>query len=185
MSSLQSLMRFLVRSNMRRIKKVGKEFGKAMKGEEQRGNSPVHNRVANRSGSIGHKKTQQRRGEVRSEERSRRVVGGSPRREEVGRGKERTREVGREVPRERYEEDPPVNKHIEHEIMKDTTTPREVAYAAVGELSAVVKKIVYWTNQTQVQEVLWYAIEHEQDRYVKHILETTLAQVERTPEPEV
>ncbi len=174
---MQSFLRFLVRANMRRIKRVGKEFGKAMKGEEKHGRSTVSNRVVNRSPVVSTKKTRQ---------------------EEPPR---------REVPRERYEvkrpevmvdinipeEDPPVNKHIEHEIMRgpniaaelDEKDPREEAYAAVGELSAVLKKIVYWTNQTQVQEVLWYAIEHEQDRYVRHVLETTLAQVERTPEPEV
>jgi len=185
---------------MRRIKRLGKEVGKAMKGEEH-GRSTVSNRVRDSRVVDSRQETKKTTTEKR---------GGN---EMVD------REPEREVPRERYdsesrtglEEDPPVNKHIEHEIMrgpniaaeldeKDSyilgktqvgrlaskeSNLREDAFAAVGELSAVLKKIVYWTDQTEVQEVLWYAIEHEKDRYVRHILETVLAQVERTPEPKV
>ncbi len=187
---MQSFLRFLVRANMRRIKRVGKEFGKAMKGEEKHGDSTVSNRVRDSRVLAGGQKVGQAKPRTETMDTK----------EQPREPEEETRE---EVPRERYdpyfiegqkvEEDPPVNKHIENEIMRgpniaavlDERDLREDAFAAVGELSAVVKKIVYWTNQTQVQEVLWHAIEHEQDRYVRHILETVLAQVERTPEPEV
>lgn len=169
--SFNSFGRFLVRANMRRIKRFGRELAKSMKGEEVKksGRRTVSNRMDNRSVVAGEK--------------------------EVARVRYETPQVGRlaSVESNLKEEDPPVNQHIEHEIMRgpniaaelDEKDPREEAWSAVGQLSAVVKGIVYWTNQKEVQECLWHAIEHEEDRYVKHVLETVLAQVERTPEPEV
>ena len=112
---MQSLMRFLVRANMRRIKKVGKEIVKDIK-KEDHGKHPVSNSMGRRGGSVGHTKVQKGRGKGREEERSKGVVRGT-------RGKE---EAPREVPRERYEEDPPVNKHIEEEIMRGPNIAAEL-----------------------------------------------------------
>lgn len=163
-----SFGRFLIRANMRRIKALGRQVSEDMKGKEvkKRGRSSVSNSVRNRSGVPVPTPTPY--------EAKRRGAPEVPRGSTGGKETTRIRTVEEETLRVRYEgeEDPPVDQ-------------REEAYAGVGELSAVIKKIVYWTNQTQVQEVLWHAIEHEKDRYVRHILETVLAQVERTPEPEV
>ncbi len=163
-----SFGRFLIRANMRRIKALGRQVTKDMKGVEveKRGRRNVSNRVRNSSSVPVPTATPYRA--------KRRGAPEVPRGGTGGKETTRIRKVEEEVLRVRYEgeEDPEVDQ-------------REEAYAGVGELSAVIKKIVYWINQTQVQEVLWHAIEHEKDRYVRHVLETVLAQVERTPEPDV
>lgn len=155
--SFQSFGRFLVRANMRRIKRAGRSIMKDLK-KENHGRRTISNRVSN-SGSVVIEK------------------------EQVGRLKSIESNLKPEPPK------PPPNLLYKcgNPIPKSVAEmdPREEAYAAIGELSAVVKKIIYWTNQTEVQEVLWYAIAHEEDRYVHHILETVLGQVERTPEPKV
>ena len=216
--SFQSFGRFLVRANMRRIKKVGRSIMKDLKKEEH-GTSTVSNSGVDRS-PVVQKKEEPRRVRTRTTGRES-SVSQARKKEDPRVIKEQTPQVGRLKSTEsnlhpsnycldcerHYQpelsedgtcphcrlEDPTVHQHIEQELMKgpniaaelEPEDQRERAYAAIGQLSAVVKKIIYWTDQTQVQEVLWYAIEHEEDRYVCHILETVLAQVERTPEPEV